>query len=258
MSHPRFRDVTDEGEYQCIAELMIQYSLMLKIDTSIGGKVLVAKAFSEVGYYEGCEKVTDYDRDKIRKHFENDANLINPDDARNVGHLKDGVLTLFFEFSRFAEKLCGGTCDNTGGVLYYETLIDIEMGDVTIDQLRQKLSEPCGYGTLIGPCELNQCIANYARFDSQDWGPTRVEQINECYRQAMRDFYKATDALDCGVADTFCERPVEADPSNFDTFNYRTQQERDLSTLGYHNIAIAHTNPFTHKKLEEENFALTL
>lgn len=261
MSHPRFREITDEGEYQCVAQLMLIYSLMLKIDTSIGGKVLHYKAFTEVGYYEGCDKVTaDKSGDeKLRKYYENESTLIDPADARNVGHLdQNGILTLYFTFDQFAQKLCGGTCDNTGGMIYHETLIDDEFGDVTIDQMRQRLLQPCGYGSLIGPCELNQCIGNYARFDSQDWGPTRVEQINECYRQAIRDFYKATDALDCSIADTFCERPVEADPSNFDTFNYRTQEEKDLSTLGFHNIAVAHTNPFTHKKLEEENFALTL
>jgi len=263
--------MSEKKEYQCEVDFMLDYWLELIIDPTIGGEgVIDYKHVCEVGVYEGCDEVSTYDDDEkeTQDWLANEASLFdqaNPFGAMGAHIDKNGYIHWAIMFKSFGTKVCGGPCDNTGGYVYHTMNILNEHATstntsppITIEDLRNRLLKPCGYGDIIGVCEFKNCLGNYARWDDPDWSSVRKDQIDRCYRNVNKDFKKFMDRFDCGTSLQYCEESPTADPSNFDTFNYRTQREKDLSSLGYKKIYRTDSSPFGRQKAEVRKYSSKL
>ena len=77
-----------------------------------------------------------------------------------------------------------------------------------------------------------------------NWGQGQIDRVNNCWKTEMGKINDMLKALpNCDIANEYCPENIQPDFSNFDSFNYRGQNERRMLERGFDSVVTSKVHP---------------
>ena len=181
--------------------------------------------------------------------------LIRPpyDTGGNVGSFDDqGNYHSAFHFDYYLMLPCNKPCVVNGSTVASETKSFRTFGPqrpnngTYISDFALKMGNWQPQPALNTPMyKIINCIANNGVWTgTTNWPQNRVDRVNDCFAKEMDGLNQALMALpNCAIANEYCPEGIQPDCSNFDSFNYRSQNERRMLERGFETVVTTKMHP---------------